>query len=1002
MALQVRVLGNVEAHLDGRVVDLGHPRQRCVLVALLVESNRLVATDQLLDRVWGERAPSRARESLYSYLSRLRQVLSSTGEAELVRRSGGYVLDIDDNAVDLHRFNRLVRQAHESSAADGAVDTLDEALVLWRGPAFADLDTPWLAGVRNSLDRDRRSAELDRNDLALSLGRHSDLLNHLISQVDEHPLDERLAGQLMLALYRCGRQADALNHYERLRQRLADELGGDPSTPLRQQHEAILRGEIAPLPSAQPPPSRLARNDLPGDIADFTGREAELDTLLTAVAQGADAATTAVVIEAIDGMAGVGKTALAVHAAHVLGHRYPDARLFIDLHGHSQDRDATPVHAVLEALLRALGVPQAAIPDDVDQRSALWRAELAGRRVLVVLDNAADSAQVRALLPGTPGCLALVTSRRRLVDLTTTRTVSLDVMPLSDAVALFSSIVGVDRAAAEPDAVAAVVRDCGCLPLAVRLAAARLRSRAQWTVGHLARRLHDGRRRLAELSTGDLEVAVTFDLSYRHLRAEQQRGFRLLGLHPGDDFDAHAVAALVERDPDTAEGLLEDLVDVHLLQQPAPGRYRFHDLLREHARALAGDTDSAADRRDAVARLVDHYLHIAAAADGLISPPGRFRVEPTPSARQRQPVGLPDADGAMAWFEAEHSNLLAAVRLSAEEDWTARCWQLAAQLYRYFHLRGRTEHLRETSEIALAVTVRGGDHHGEAVTRTNLGLALYRSGRFGSAHEQLTLAIPLFGGLEGSRGASQAMAALGNACKKLGRFDEALDWFQRDLALCEQHHRHSEAIALGNLGAFFLDTERYVEAATYFDRTLVVMRETGDRLGESTTLGNLGQLRLELGQFPEALHQLDQALRVCRDISDRHGEARTLTSTGEVYGHLGSHDLALEHHHQALAIIREIGSHSLETAANNGMARSLWHCGRTGDALAQHHRALDLARAVEQPLEEAAALEGIGQCLDRLGDRQSADRAWEQAISILSRLHHPRARVIDTRLAGRA
>lgn len=978
MELELRVLGNTEARAGDQVLDLGHPRQRCVLAALVVEAGSVVTTDQLLDRAWGEQLPLRGRDTLYSYLSRLRQVLA--GHATLVRRKGGYVLDVHPDAVDVHRFRALVRRSDLAS--------LDEALALWRGPAFADLDTPWITGVREALDRERRSAVLDRNDLALRQGRHADLLNELFEDVEAQPLDERLAGQLMLALYRSGRQADALHHYQKLRDRLADELGGDPSPPLRQLHAKILRGDVVPL-KAEPPP-RTGRNDLPRDIADFTGREDELRLLLAAV-PGDDAAMTAVVIEAIDGMAGVGKTALAVHLAHRLQDRYPDARLFIDLHGHSNDRDAVSAGAALESLLRALGVPADTIPDDVDERSALWRAELAERRVLVVLDNAADSAQVQALLPGAPRCLALVTSRRRLVDLPTTRTVSLDVMPVPDAVALFTSIVGEDRAAAEPDAVHDVVSSCGCLPLAVRLAAARLRSRPQWTIAHLARRLHDAKRRLSELSAGDLGVTVAFDLSYRNLSDEQQLVFRVAGLHPGDDFDVPAAAALAGLDEDTAEEVLEDLVDVHLLQQPVPGRYRFHDLLRHHANTLAAET--GAERCGAVVRLIDHYLRVAGAADAMLIPPGRFR------ARAAEPTGFADADEALAWFEAEHAALLAVVRISAEEGRTSSCWQLAAKLQRYLYRCGWTEQLRQLSEVALAQALRAGDRHGEAVIRTNLGLALYRGGQFAAARKQLTQALPLFRALDDRRGENQAIAALGNACKKLGRFDEALVCFERDLELCRQDHdRHGEAVAFGNLGAFYLDTGRYAEPAEQFTRTLTGMRETGDRLGESTTLGNLGELHLELGELEQALQWLDQGLELCRAISDRHGEARTLITIGEVHGRLRRSAEAREHHEKALSLIGEIGSHSLEASAFNGLGRSLWHCGDTEEALTHFGRALGLARSAENPLEEAEALAGLGQCFDRQGDRDGAARAWERAHRIFAGLNHRRAEVVAHRL----
>lgn len=973
-----RLLGRVEAERGGRAVPLGRKRERCLLALLLLEPHGVVGTQRLLDLLWDDEAGENAKTQLHSHVSRLRKALQGDESVRLVARDGGYSAEVDPQSVDVHRFRALVADARARHDPAERSALLRKALTLWRGPVLADVASDRL--------RDRVAAELTELRLVateLAIGadldqaRHEEVIGELLAFTLEHPLRERPVGQLMLALCRSGRQADALHHYQRLRERLADELGSDPSAPLRQLHEKILRGEIVP-PKAG---FRTGRNDLPRDVADFTGRADELRLLLTP-----DPDATAVVIDAIDGMAGVGKTALAVHLAHQLVERYPDAQLFIDLHGHSDGHDATPAHAALESLLRALGVPAPAIPDDVDERSALWRAELAARRVLVVLDNASDSAQVQPLLPGAASCLALVTSRRRLVDLPTTRTVSLDVLPLPDAVALFTSIVGEERAAAEPGAVDEVVRGCGCLPLAVRLAAARLRSRPQWTVEHLAHRL---------AGTGELGVTAAFDLSYRNLTDAQRLMFRVLGLHPGEDFDVNAAAAAAGLAPDAAEHLLEALVDVHLLHPSAPGRYRFHDLLRQHANTLAGENGT--ERREALARLVDHYLLTAGVADAMIAPPGRFRVEVAEAAAP--PVGFSDADEAMAWFEVERVALLAAVRISAAQGRTEPCWRLAATLHRFLHRHGWTEDLRQISEVALTQALSAADRRGEAVIRTNLGLALYRAGEFAAAREHLVLALPLFRALGDLRGESQATAAIGNACKKLGRFGEAQVCFERDLDICrQQDNRHGEAIASGNLGAFCLDTGRFAEARQYFLHTLAVMRETGDRLGESTTLGNLGQLNLELGELSQALRWLDQALALCRDLSDRHGEARTLTSMGEVYGRLRRGTEALDHHHKALALIGEIGSHSLEAAALNAMARSLWHCDSPEEALAHFDRALDLARSAGHPLEEAAALDGIGQCLEQRGNRPGAVHSWQLAHRILVGLHHPRAEVVGARL----
>ncbi|GAA0219397.1 BTAD domain-containing putative transcriptional regulator [Saccharothrix mutabilis subsp. mutabilis] len=958
---EFRLFGEVGFTVGGRRVDVGPPRRQGVLAVLLVDVNRLVPVDALVERVWHDRAPRKANDVLYSYVSRLRQVLAADPDIGITRRSGGYVIETDPLSIDLHRFRRLV-----------AEQAFDEALDLWRGTPLDRLDTPWADSVREALAVERLPAEVERTEQRLARDLPTPDLPALAAA---HPLDERIARLHMRALYRAGRQADALDHYELLRRRLADELGADPSPPLRRAHEEILRG------TADAPPRPAGRNDLPADAADFTGRDHEVKSVLAAVA---DQKRNVV---AIDGMAGVGKTTFAVHVAHHLADRYPDARLFLDLHAHTAGRGPTPTAAALEALLRALGVPKQDVPDGVDERSALLRATLAGHRVLLVLDNAESAAQVRPLLPGAAGSLAVVTSRRRLLDLPAW-SLSLDVLPFPDAAALFAGVVGDGRPERQPDAAAEVVRLCENLPLAIRLAAARLRSRPQWTVEHLAGRLRDNRR-LTELAAGDLGVASAFELSYAALTEDRRRLFRLLGLHPGADVDVEAAAALADADPGDVEPLLEDLVDVHLLQEPVPGRYRFHDLLRDHARKTAADTEP--DLAAPVSRLVDHYLATTTAADRALTPKGRRRDEPVTRH-------FTSRDEALRRLTAEHANLVAVVEWCGHADEPDRCWRLAAALFRYLHIRGHTADLRHVHEIALEAADRAGDPDGRAVVRTNLGLALYRQGDFTAAHARLREAVDL----DRPRCRNQALAALGNAAKKLGRFEEALACFHRDLELCRAAgNRHGEAVALGNLGAFHIDIARYEEGVSYLVRTLDAMREAGDRVGETVTLGNLGQVHLETGRADDALDHLGRALALCQELGDRHGEARTLTSLGEAHGRLGQSDEALKHHHKAVELIGEIGSHSLRTAAFNGLGATLRHCGRPAEALTQHREALAIARRIGEPLQEAKALDGIAACQFEAGRHVEAEASWRAALAIFTVLRHlPQVARVEARLAG--
>jgi DNA-binding SARP family transcriptional activator len=600
MAMEFRLLGMIAASNDGAALDLGPGRQQCVLAALLVNVNQVVSVDQLQARVWGDEPPHSARGTLHSYLSRLRRIL---GKGAIERRSAGYVLGADPATVDLHRFQQLV--AHIPGDDDEqALPLLKEALRLWRGDAFAGLDTPWINGLRDTVESQREAAELDYIDLRLRRGQHGVLLSELAAKAAVRPLDERLAGQLMLAQYRNGRQAEALAHYERIRCLLGEELGVEPGPELRDLHLRVLRHELPAVPEPEtrlappPDPAPAVPRQLPAASAVFTGRAEEMAEL------DHDGNASTVVISAIHGMAGVGKTALAVQAAHRLASRYPDGQVFLDLHGFTRDVSPVDPAEALDRILRALGVPDERIPAQLEDRSALLRTTLAGRRVLLVLDNVVDEAQVEPLLPGSPGCMVLITSRGPLAGLDNVQHLSLDVLPLGDSRALFAGITGEDPAS---EVVAEIVELCGRLPLAIRIAAARLKAHPSWTVSHLADRLRDHGHRLAELDDGPRSVTAAIDLSYRQLTTARQRMFRLLSLHPGLDFDAYAAAALAGTTLHRAGRLLDDLSDAHLVQEPSPGRYRFHDLLRAHAAQTSIAEDSTTNRCAALIRLFDHY-----------------------------------------------------------------------------------------------------------------------------------------------------------------------------------------------------------------------------------------------------------------------------------------------------------------------------------------------------------------------------------------------------------
>ncbi|MDI2130923.1 AfsR/SARP family transcriptional regulator [Yinghuangia seranimata] len=700
------------------------------------------------------------------------------------------------------------------------------------------------------------------------------------------------------------------------------------------------RGQAgAPADPSRPEAGPRRANFLPYDTPDFAGRVDELRVLDGLTAAAAHRAGT-VTVTAVDGMAGIGKTAFAIHAAHRLADRYPDGQLFVDLQAHTAGRAPVDAAVALEILLRQLGVPGEAVPDTVGERAARWRAELAGRRVVVVLDNAADADHVRPLLPGGTDSLVLITSRRRLVDLDGVRALSLELLPAQDAVDLFGSIVG-ERADAEPMAVMDVLQLCGFLPLAVRIAAARLHHRRQWTVGYLAGRLRDQRRRLAELSTSERGVAAAFTLSYQHLGPDRQRMFRLLGLHPGRDVDAYAAAALADVGLDDAETLLEDLLDAHVLLQHEPGRYTFHDLLREHARETAAE-ETDEDRRAALTRLVEHYLHTAATATDMVFPYCEHLHPPV-----RDPgtpaVDHPDAASATAWLDAERANLLAAVGLAADGDRPEHAALLSTVLRSYFDLDRRPS-------------------RGDAV----------------ALHDQAVRASRRHGHVAGE---CAALTSLGWVHLRQGDTDEALSCSHAALALCaETGDRFSEARAHNTIGRALWARGDHQGAQEHLGRALDIARASGNRVGEAHVLGGLGLIYEAEGDYGRALDQYTRSLRGHRELGNRGGEAMILDHLGKLARKTGDGTTAREHHRRARDLYRALGSRGDEAGTLNGLGEAALALGDADQAAVDHHDALTLAEEAGNRDERHRAHLGLAAAARARGDEETA-RTHDAAAS---------------------
>jgi DNA-binding SARP family transcriptional activator/tetratricopeptide (TPR) repeat protein len=902
-APRFQVLGDVAALIGGRVADLGHARQRCVLAVLLVDANRPVSPDQLIDRAWGDRLPLRPRNALHTYLSLLRRPFAATDDIAIERQPSGYVLSVDEAAVDLHRFRELVARARASDS-EQAVDLFDHALRLWHGDAFGTLESPWLNTTRELLAHERAAAELDHNDAMLHCGLHGEMLAGLAARAEAHPLDERTAGQLMLALYRSGRQADALAYYQSLRRRLVETLGAEPGQPLQTLHQQILAAHPAvafPATPRMPVPRQL-----PSPPQMFTGRTRELGELTgTHVADGPAA------VSAISGAGGIGKTWLALRWAHENLDKFPDGQLYVNLRGFDPSGPPMPSGVAIRGFLDAFHVNPEAIPLSLDGQAAMYRSLTAGRRMLIVLDNARDTAQITPLLPGGDSCTVLVTSRRRLAGLATGHSailLDLDVLPETDAAQLLSVRLGRDRSATEPDAFAELLAWCGGLPLALSIAAARASAHPNFALTVLVEELRNASSRLNALDAGELgaDLRAVFSCSYQALPPAVAEAFALLSAAPGHDIGLPAAISLTAR-PDARE-LLTDLERAHLLQQHAPGRYRMHDLVRLYALECA----QAVTRDAAVRRVVDFYTHTTAHSDRVLDPhrPPVKQEMPADGCIPYQPA---DEDSALSWLDTEHAALLATIDQAVRLEWHAYVWQLAWALDTFHQRRG---HLREhvaTWRTGLLAAQRQDNPAAQLLAHRRLGYAYARAGRhdegFQHLHQALTLArqipdpyaqahvhhalawawelhgddsVALIHALHSLRGyqrldnpvwTAMALNQVGWQYARLGNHRNAHPYCEQALTLNRQHHDHEgEAATLDSLGYIAHLEHDYTRALGHYDESLALLRTLGHRYQEASTLERMGTTWLALDQ----LAQTRQAWQSAHDMfRDQHRATET-------------------------------------------------------------------------------------------------------------------------------
>ena len=989
MAVEFGVLGAVEAVIDGRPVDLGHARQRCVLGVLLVEAGRPVPIDQLIDRVWGEEAPQRAAAALYSYLSRLRRAVGDSSGVGIKRQSAGYLLTVDPQTVDLNRFRRLVTAARAAGSDRSAAELYAQALSLWRGEPFAGLDTPWLTSTRRTLANERFAAELDHRDVLLRLGRAGELLAALSDAVADHPLDERLAEQYMLALYRSGRQADADEQYRLIRHHLAEELGSDPGASLRKLHERILTADPAlnaPAPE-RPIPAQTEASavpaQLPADVRAFTGRTDELALLdrLLEPSDGEDPARdeAPVTIALLSGTAGVGKSALAVRWAHRVREAFPDGQLYVNLRGYDAEQPVTAAEA-LAWVLAALGVRGPEIPPEVDERTGRYRSELANRRMLVLLDNASSVEQVRPLLPGGGSSMVLITSRDSLPGMVAVHgaeRVNLDLLPLPDAVGLLRRLIGV-RVDREPDAATDLAVSCARLPLALRIAAELAADRTDVSLAELGEELAD-QRRLDLLDAGGdprAEVRAVFSWSYRHLPADAARLFRLLGLHPGVNVHVDAAAALTGLDAGEARRLLGVLSRASLIQPCGAGRFSMHDLLREYAAELATAYDTAPDRKAALTRLFDHYLAGSVDAMSTLYP-------------AEGPV-VGDPERARRWIEAERLNLAAACTYGVANGWPRHTVDLAETLFRYLDAGGPVVEAVTVTTAAVAAAMAVGDRDAQARALTNLGRLHRRHGSLDRSAETYGQALILYAALSDRPAEAGVLREVGSVHWRQGHYGQAADHYQQALTLYEHlDDKAGQADALVRLGLVDERLGNGAQAIERLEAALKLFAGFDDRFSEAYVISLLARLRPQPERLDAAAVQLEQSLAAVRRAGDRTRETYALTDLAAIAARRGALAEAAGHLRAALVLHRQIGDRASEAETLNDLGQVLRAEGDATESCLRHGEALSLAREIGDRYEQARAHAGLAEAYQVGGDPEHSAPHREQARRLFTDLAVP-------------
>ncbi|MEV2279018.1 BTAD domain-containing putative transcriptional regulator [Nocardiopsis sp. NPDC049922] len=969
---------------------------------LLLEPNRVVPVTRLVDAVWEDAPPATASHQVRKAVAELRRRIPD-GSSVITTQGSGYRSVIPPDRLDLALFLSGVQDAHlalESGDTSSATRTLTFVLDLWRGPVMLDGGGPVIAAASAHLEERRLSAMEQLIELRLQNGEAGELTGDLRDLIAGNPLRETLRRLLMLALYRSGRQAEALEEYGRVRHLLAEELGIGPSSQLTTLYEQMLREspELA-APAAVPPGDRpTARGlvtdapcTLPYDLVDFTGRERELRRLMayaTAPQPGAR-------IVAIDGMGGCGKTSLAVRAAHRLAGRYPDGQLHVDLRGFTPGEEPERPAAVLESLLHTLGFPRERLmPGDVQGLSALWRATLAGRRILLLLDDAASSEQVLPLLPSSPSCLVLITGRMRLVGLDGAEWISLGTMSDKESTELLAGTLGKDRIAAEPEATATLAELCGHLPLAIRLATSRLRNRPRWNIGYLVERLVDETHRLDELSLGNRSIEASLNLSYLAMAPSKRFALRMLGLHPATTFDAHSAAALLGTSVQEAEKTLEYLLDVHLLQQHEIRLYTFHDLVRDFVHGLRPRDSSPENtelERAAVDRTLRYYVLAARKACDVLFP-GRSRINrelpPGPSIEIPQ---LQNSDRALAWLDRERGALLGAVALSERYGFHAHTAHLTRDVVFHLNLRGYFREFRELCGTGVAAARRLEDPQLLRISLGNLAVAHWKLGRFREGITTATEGLEIARATGESSGEGFCLDLLGLLHSALGDLPEAFRYLRQGVALHRTiGYERQEAESLGNLSSLHSWTGNYREALNTAGQAMRLNQRLGIQDNQVSALSDMAIAHLGLNDVWQALSCLEEALDLADETHTPENVALVLALRAESRQRLGDHEAAHRDTERALRLARSKGTPLRQSAVENLLGLVHRRRKRFSAAFELHEHAYRRATAIGYRIEIARAAFGLAEACESLGRREEAARYHERAEELFTGMGIPR------------